>query len=137
MAVGAIQLGRVLGVRSRVANPWILPLDWGSVRQGNEAFRFQARQRVIRGAMTDAERLTKLTALVAAYAKSAMLIADRLKALELAMQADYSSRSLWDNYAKEIGWEVSRADRLKQRRELRADQELDSVIAELGRLSKG
>jgi hypothetical protein len=86
--------------------------------------------------MTDTERLAKLTALVAAYARSAMLIAERLKALEMAMQADYSSRSLWDNYAKELGWGVSRADQLKQRRELRADQELDSVIAELRRLSK-
>jgi len=81
--------------------------------------------------MTNAD---KLITLVTAYAKSTLLVATRLNALERAMQRTHSSVPLWDNYAKELGLVQNRADLLRAQRELRADQELADAIAELKHL---
>jgi hypothetical protein len=83
--------------------------------------------------MTDTD---KLITLVTAYAKSTLLVATRLNALERAMQDDFASHGLWDQYAKQIGLVQNRANLLQQRREFLADQELSDAIAELRRALK-
>lgn len=81
--------------------------------------------------MTDAD---KILTLLTAYAKSTLLVATRLNSLERAMQDDYASHGLWDQYAKQLGLVQSRANQLRQQREFLADQELADAIAELQRL---
>lgn len=83
--------------------------------------------------MTNAD-IIRLTTLLRSHAKSTLLIATRLKALEEAMQGEYTSHALWDRYAKQLGWAVNRATQLQQRREPQADQELDETIVRLQHL---
>jgi hypothetical protein len=78
--------------------------------------------------MRDAD---KLLALVTVCARSTLLIATRLNALERAMQEDFTSRGLWEHYVKQLGRATNRATQLLQRLEPQANQELDDAIAEL------
>jgi hypothetical protein len=81
--------------------------------------------------MTDSD---KILSLLAAYAKSTLLVATRMNALERAMQKTHGSVPLWDNYAKELGLEQNRADLLRTPREVQVDRELADAIAELRQL---
>ena len=83
--------------------------------------------------MTDTD---EIIALLAACAKSTLLVATRLNALERAMQEEYTSHPLWDRYAKQLGLAQNRASKLQQKREFQADQELDDAIAHLQSLLK-
>lgn len=80
--------------------------------------------------------IQKITSLLNAYAKSTLLVATRLNALERAMQDTWGSVPLWDSYVKQLGWVQNPANRIQALREFRADQELDSAIAELQSLLK-
>ena len=94
-----------------------------------------AEQRsIIRGAMTDIDRLTRL---VTAYSKSTLLVAMRLKSLERAMQSDSAfSSGLWKQYATELGLESGSTGRPPRKHESLVDQELSDAISELQMLLK-
>jgi hypothetical protein len=83
--------------------------------------------------MTNVDRLTKL---LTAYATSTLLVAQRLNSLERAMQADYTSSGLWNQYAKELGLAPSSTGRPPRKHESLIDQELSDAIAELQTLLK-